>query len=82
MFTSENSKEVAASSRPGRPTAGSEVLRGYQTGGYSKSGNAVGWKLFEVAKISGLRETDSIFLEGRPGYNPNDSDMRSVHCCV
>jgi hypothetical protein len=41
---------------------GKEVLRGYQTGGFSSSGRAVGWRLFEVWKTSGLQRTGEIFV--------------------
>lgn len=62
--------------------AGNEVLRAYQTGGYSESGNAFTWKLFDVSQISSLRETGDTFATNRPGYNPNDRQMTSVHCHV
>jgi hypothetical protein len=62
--------------------AGKEVLRAYQTAGYSKSGNPVGWKLFEVAKISRLQTLSQTFTKNRPMYNPNDRGMRQVHCHV
>ena len=66
----------------GISSTGSEVLRGYQTGGYSSSGNPVGWRLFEVAKISGFRQSHQIFSSARPGYNPYDRGIVSVHCRV
>lgn len=66
----------------GTSTAGNEVLRGYQTGGYSSSGEPVGWKLFEMAKLSSLTITDTQFSGRRPGYNPNDSAMQTIHCHV
>ena len=66
----------------GISTAGNEVLRGFQTGGYSKSGNPVEWKLFMVADISELRQTGATFSLNRPGYNPNDRGMTLVHCHV
>lgn len=66
----------------GVTTAGNEVLRGYQTGGYSESGNSIGWKLFEVSKIVALRQTGNTFLSNRPDYKPNDSAMTRVHCRV
>jgi hypothetical protein len=59
-----------------------EVLRGYQTGGYSSSGNPVGWRLFEVEKISGFRQSGQTFARARPGYAPHDRGMASVHCYV
>jgi len=66
----------------GISTAGNEVLRGYQTGGYSESGNPVGWKLFQVSKIASPTPTGQTFSGARPGYNPNDAAMTSVHCHV
>ena len=66
----------------GISTAGNEVLRGYQTAGYSSSGNPVDWKLFVVADISSLRQTGATFPANRPDYNPNDRGMSSVHCHV
>ena len=66
----------------GISTAGNEVLRGYQTSGYSESGDPVGWKLFRVSEISNLTITDELFSGTRPGYNPNDSAMATIHCHV
>ena len=62
--------------------AGNEVLRAYQTGGHSESGNPVGWKMLDVGKIIDIHQTEEIFSTNRPGYNPNDSHMTSIHCCV
>ncbi len=66
----------------GISTTGNEVLRAYQTAGYSESGKSVGWKILEVAKITSFRQADVTFSTNRPGYNPNDSGMSSVHCHV
>jgi hypothetical protein len=66
----------------GLSTAGHESLRAYQIGGYSKSGRPEGWRLYDVAKIVGLRRTGARFAENRQGYNPNDVQMKSVHCHV
>ena len=66
----------------GTSRTGKEVLRGYQTGGFSKSGPGAGWRLFEVRKIVSLRQTGGIFPSNRTDYNPNDNSMRSVHCHV
>ncbi len=62
--------------------AGKELLRAYQTAGYSKSGNPVPWRLFEVAKITGLQTLSQTFTKNRPKYNPNDRSMQQVHCHV
>lgn len=66
----------------GLSLADNEVLRGFQTAGYSKSGRPVDWKLFEVAKITGLQQTGTTFQANRPDYNPDDQGMSSVHCHV
>jgi len=63
-------------------SAGNEALRGYQTGGFSKSGNPVGWKLFRVANLSNLSTTGESFTGNRPGYNPQDSGMMQIYCHV
>lgn len=54
----------------GVSTAGNEVLRGYQTGGYSRSGNPVAWKLFEVSQMSGLTFTDNSLTAAGPATIP------------
>lgn len=61
---------------------GTEVLRAYQIGGHSKSGHPVGWKLIELGKISGLQHEDTTFTNNRPGYNPSDQSMSSIHCAL
>lgn len=59
-----------------------EVLRGYQIGGYSESGNPVGWKLFLVSDISHLVVTNDHFTGVREYYNPTDSAMKTIYCHV
>jgi predicted DNA-binding transcriptional regulator YafY len=66
----------------GISTAGHEVLRGYQTGGYSSSGRLPAWRLFRLDEVSELTITSSIFDGTRPGYNSRDSAMTQVFCCV
>ena len=61
---------------------GNEVLRSYQVGGHSESGEPVGWKLFRVAEISNLVVTDKHFTGVRDYYNPNDSAMKTIYCRV
>jgi hypothetical protein len=63
-------------------TTGNEVLRGYQIGGYSESGETQGWKLYRDEEISELVITDDAFSGSRPNYNPNDKAMRSVYCSI
>ena len=39
-------------------------------------------KLWSVEKMAGLRVTDTPFLPNDPNYNPNDSAMERICCCV
>jgi hypothetical protein len=66
----------------GVSTAGNEVLRAYQTGGHSTSGNSVGWKLFKVKEMSQVVATGKVFTENRPRHNPEDSMMNRICCRV
>lgn len=82
QFTYSGSSRTAEPHCHGFSKAGHEVLRAYQTGGTSRSGVSVGWKLFEVRKMSGIRSTGQRFSTNRAGYDRNDEHMVSVHCCV
>jgi predicted DNA-binding transcriptional regulator YafY len=64
----------------GISTAGKEVMRGFQTAGHSRSRRSVSEKLFELSKISGLKETGETFSKPGPHYNPSDKAMVYVHC--
>lgn len=66
----------------GISSKGNEILRGYQTGGYSESGKPEGWKLFDLSKVSGLEITNISFEGIRPDYNPNDRAMVRIYCCI
>lgn len=66
----------------GISTAGKEVLRGYQTGGFSHSNEQMGWRLFDVEKMGATAQTGETFKENRPDYNPQDKQMTDIHCCV
>jgi predicted DNA-binding transcriptional regulator YafY len=56
---------------------GNLLLRAYQTGGASKSGEHANWKLFRLEKIVSLEVGDETFVGARPGYNPNDPAMKT-----
>ena len=64
----------------GISTTGKEVFRGFQTSGHSNSRQSRAEKLFEVSKISGLKETGKTFSRAGPHFNPHDQAMASVHC--
>ena len=62
----------------GLSTTGREVLRAYErpaTNGARRSGMA---KLFDLKKISGLRESGQTFQEALPAHNPDDSAMVEI----
>jgi predicted DNA-binding transcriptional regulator YafY len=62
----------------GLSTTGREVLRAYErpvTKSAKRSGMA---KLFDLAKISGLRESGQKFQEALPAHNPADSAMLEI----
>jgi hypothetical protein len=58
--------------------AGREVLRAYQIGGGSRSGQLRLAKLFELQKISNLRKAGTVFEKALPAHNPRDSAMVEV----
>jgi len=62
----------------GISTAGHPVLRGYQIAGGSKSGQIVGLRLYELAKMDGLKDTNQRFAKARPQHEPKDSAMSRV----
>ncbi len=66
----------------GMSSKGNEVLRGYQTGGGSVSGNPNPWRLFIIGDISSLEITDNTFDGPREDYNPNDKGMVQICCCL
>lgn len=62
----------------GLSTTGREILRAYErptTNGLKRSGMA---KLFDLKKISNLRDSGQKFREALPAHNPNDSAMVEI----
>ena len=62
--------------------AGFDLLRAYQTSGYSASRQSIEWKLIYVNQIQSLALTEVLFSGRRRGYNPNDSAMARTYCCI
>jgi hypothetical protein len=60
---------------------GHDLLRGYQTGGYSRSGAPQGWKMFRVDEVSGLALTQEVFSTIRSEYDPCREDKMAVVYC-
>jgi hypothetical protein len=59
-----------------------EVLRAIQVRGSSSSGGLGFGKLWAVGEMTDLRLLDEAFTPDDPRYNPNDSAMKQIHCCV
>ena len=66
----------------GLGTSGNELLRAYQIGGHSNSGNPFGWKLFVVDKITSLTITNQEHTGARHDYEPRDHAMATVYCSI
>jgi|SRR4029077_1934584 hypothetical protein len=64
----------------GISSAGNEVVRAVQTHPHAQFGTSIEGKLFEVSKMSGLKETGAHFIAPGPHYNPDDKGMVYVHC--
>jgi hypothetical protein len=63
----------------GVTTAGNEALRGFQIQGSSSTGE-LGWKLFNMTKVTKVEITTISFNGARPRYNRNDQKMRRIYC--
>lgn len=59
-------------------TTGNLLLRGYQVGGTSKSGNPPKWGFFYVGQISGLVLTGQTFEQDPPGYQRGDQHLGKI----
>jgi len=80
QFNYEGKLRIVEPQCHGISTAGKEVVRGFQTGGHSRSRRSIAEKLFEVAKISEIKETGDTFSHPGPHYNADDQAMAYVHC--
>ncbi len=54
---------------------GHDLLRCYQVGGASDSGQPKGWKLFRVDEIHQLHVTEDSFSRPRDGYKRGDTAL-------
>ena len=79
VFSYDGLPRVIEPHAHGVSSTGKEVVRGFQTDGQSSRG-ALGWQLWNVAKMDSLQVSESIFAKTRPGYTRGDSQMHPVHC--
>jgi len=59
---------------------GDELLRAYQTSGFSSSGNHRGWKLLQVSEMKSITLSGAVFERPRRGYNRDDPAMDRFVC--
>lgn len=59
---------------------GHDVIRAYQVGGSSESGEYRGWKLFHVVEMFSLTLQQNTFSKPRDGYKRGDKGMARIYC--
>jgi hypothetical protein len=60
---------------------GHDLVRSYQVGGHSNSGEEMGWKLMVVDRVSEPESGFGFFDGPRPDYKMNDSAMPlGIYC--
>ncbi|SFQ30817.1 WYL domain-containing protein [Parafilimonas terrae] len=74
----EGKLRVVEPHRYGKTTAGNECLRAYQIGGYSSSGK-LGWKMYDLEKISDIIISDQTFDGPREDYKHGDKNMPTIY---
>jgi hypothetical protein len=66
----------------GLSTADNFVLRGFQIRGTDKKTKPLCWRLYELSEMSQLNATRHGFKGKREDYNPEDSAMIKIFCCI
>ena len=79
-FDYDGHHRIAEPYRHGTGSRGRELLVGYQVAGSSASAD-LGWRLFDVSRITELRAVNEHFV-CRPEYDAEDPRIDSVHCCI
>lgn len=82
IFDYNGLRRIVAPYCYGISTRDTEVLRAVQLGGASNSKGYGFGKLWTVSEMSGLALSEEHFVPSDPQYNPNDSAMKRVICCV
>jgi hypothetical protein len=77
-FTYHGHPRVVEPHAYGLSLTGNEVIRCYQTGGTSDSGEV--WKLVKVGEIELLTVTEEHFVGERSGYARGDKRMSTIFC--
>jgi hypothetical protein len=64
----------------GISTRGNDVIRCFQVGGKSESGEAFGWKLMRTDEMTNLGLLEDKFSGPREGYKKGDRGMTKIYC--
>jgi hypothetical protein len=79
-FIYDGYERVAEPHLYGISTANHEVVSAYLIGGWSASEGAPGWRKYLVREMHDIQALAESFAGPRPGYNPEDRQMRQVFC--
>jgi hypothetical protein len=77
-FNYDGGKRIVEPHCYGQSSKGNNVIRAYQVGGYSSSGK-MGWKLYDLSKVSSLTLLEEKFDNPRNGYRRGDSAMSIIY---
>jgi hypothetical protein len=81
-FSYQGRLRVVAPYCHGVSTRGVEVLRAIQVRGFSRSGGLGFGKLWTVSEMVNPRLIDETFAPDDPNYNPNDTGIKQIYCCI
>jgi hypothetical protein len=79
-FIYDGYERIAEPHLYGISTADHEVLSAYLVGGWSASEGAPGWRKYLVREMHDIHALAESFEGARPGYNPEDRQMRQAFC--
>lgn len=79
-FVYDGYERIAEPHAHGISTANHEVVSAYLIGGWSASEGAPGWRKYLVRDMHDIHALAETFEAPRPGYNPEDRQMRQVFC--
>ena len=79
-FTYDGFSRVVEPHAYGNDRKGNDVMRAFQIGGDSDSGDTIGWKLFLTSNIQDLQIQAQTFSSPRQGYRPGDKAMQRIYC--
>jgi len=76
MFMYADSLRVVEPHLLGRDESGDLTLSAWQLSGATGSG----WRDYHVEKMTSIDATNRSFKNARPGFNPNDTTIKTIIC--